>query len=200
MADPVRLDDDDAIFGVVPGAIAGEAIAIRRFLEGIAPWVRRTCVAVLGSSHSELEDSIQECLVSALKALPGYRYEGHLRPYVAKIALRIAIANRRSWIAWKQRHASIAEAQAAENVAPGDSEWSAKDVALVRRILDQVPGVQSEALFMRIVLGFSVDEIAAMTGVSPNTVKTRLRLGKNSLRGDGRTPPFWRSWLSEKLG
>jgi DNA-directed RNA polymerase specialized sigma24 family protein len=31
------------------------------------------------------------------------------------------------------------------------------------------------------VLGFSVDEAAALTKVSPNTVKTRIRLGKRRL-------------------
>jgi RNA polymerase sigma-70 factor (ECF subfamily) len=42
--------------------------------------------------------------------------------------------------------------------------------------------IQAETLIMRIVLGFSVEEIAASTDVSVNTVKTRLRLGKNALR------------------
>jgi DNA-directed RNA polymerase specialized sigma24 family protein len=35
---------------------------------------------------------------------------------------------------------------------------------------------------MRVVLGFTVEEIAHATDVSVNTVKTRLRLGKKSLR------------------
>ena len=35
---------------------------------------------------------------------------------------------------------------------------------------------------MRVVLGFTVEEIALATDVSVNTVKTRLRLGKNTLR------------------
>jgi len=47
-------------------------------------------------------------------------------------------------------------------------------------------------------LGFSVEEIARTTGVSQNTVKTRLRLGKDALRKDLRRSPFWRRWLAEK--
>jgi DNA-directed RNA polymerase specialized sigma24 family protein len=37
-------------------------------------------------------------------------------------------------------------------------------------------------LRLRLMLGHSIDEIASITGVSVNTVKTRLRLGKNRLR------------------
>jgi DNA-directed RNA polymerase specialized sigma24 family protein len=35
---------------------------------------------------------------------------------------------------------------------------------------------------MRVVIGLSIEEIAEATEVSVNTVKTRLRLGKNTLR------------------
>lgn len=191
---------DAEILAAIAGTKAGDERATRQLLESIAPWVRRTCTAVMGPGHPDLEDTLQECLCAILKALPSYRSEGNPRHYVAKIAMRIAIANRRSSAARWKRHASFVEAQAVEQPAAGADEWSIKEVELVRRILDHLTDIQGEALFLRIVLGFSVEEIAAMTGVSPNTVKTRLRLGKNALRSDDRKAPFWRSWLSERRG
>ncbi|MES1172413.1 MAG: sigma-70 family RNA polymerase sigma factor [Bacteroidota bacterium] len=199
VARPAKLAKPEGpIPATVRGARNGDPRAVRDFLEGIAPWVRRTCVAVLGPSHADLEDTMQESLFAALKALPSYRFEGDIRHYVTKISMRIAIANRRSSAARWQQHASIAAEQAAERPLAVRETWTAQELELVRRILDQLTGVQSEALFLRIVLGFSVEEIGAMTGVSPNTVKTRLRLGKNALRGDGKKLPFWRTWLAEK--
>jgi DNA-directed RNA polymerase specialized sigma24 family protein len=63
---------------------------------------------------------------------------------------------------------------------------------LVRTLLDDLDEAQAKALLMHIMLGHSLDEIATMTGVSVNTVKTRLRLAKDRLRrwmrrsGEGR--------------
>jgi DNA-directed RNA polymerase specialized sigma24 family protein len=53
---------------------------------------------------------------------------------------------------------------------------------LVRHLLDKLGEPQSTVLRLRLMLGHSTAEIARITGVSVNTVKTRLRLGKVFLR------------------
>ena len=53
---------------------------------------------------------------------------------------------------------------------------------LVRNLLDALNEEQAKALLLYVMLGHSTEEIAVITGVSANTVKTRLRLGKEQLR------------------
>ena len=53
---------------------------------------------------------------------------------------------------------------------------------LVRNLLDELNQEQANVLRLRLMLGHSIGEIACITGVSQNTVKTRLRLGKIQLR------------------
>ena len=53
---------------------------------------------------------------------------------------------------------------------------------LVRQVIDELSSVQAEAVLMRMVLGCSVEEIAAATHVPVNTTKSRLRLAKDYLR------------------
>jgi RNA polymerase sigma-70 factor (ECF subfamily) len=63
---------------------------------------------------------------------------------------------------------------------------------LLRNLLDDLNKEQANVLRLRLMLGHSIDEIAGITGVSQNTVKTRLRLGKIQMRrwlerlGEGR--------------
>jgi RNA polymerase sigma-70 factor (ECF subfamily) len=188
----------DPTLAAVCEAKAGHPDGVRKFLSVIAPWVRRTCTGVLGAGHPDLDDTMQECLFAAVKALGKYRFEGDIRHYVTKITLRIAISARKSSAArWRREDALAAEA-IGEQVESVSRTWTSDEVDLIRRILDRLSGVQSEAMLMRIVLGFSVEEIARTTGVSQNTVKTRLRLGKDALRKDLRRSPFWRRWLAEK--
>jgi RNA polymerase sigma-70 factor (ECF subfamily) len=54
--------------------------------------------------------------------------------------------------------------------------------AVLRRLLDDLADEQAEALALRVVLGWSLDEIAAATGAPVNTVRSRLRLAKEALR------------------
>jgi DNA-directed RNA polymerase specialized sigma24 family protein len=53
---------------------------------------------------------------------------------------------------------------------------------LVRNLLDDLNKEQANVLRLRLMLGHSIGEIAYITGVSLNTVKSRLRLGKVQLR------------------
>lgn len=53
---------------------------------------------------------------------------------------------------------------------------------LLRSLLDEIPTEQAEALTMRVVLGWSLDEIAQASRAPMNTVRSRLRLAKEALR------------------
>jgi RNA polymerase sigma-70 factor (ECF subfamily) len=63
---------------------------------------------------------------------------------------------------------------------------------LLQNLLDDLNKEQANVLRLRLLLGHSIDEIAGITGVSQNTVKTRLQRGKNQMRrwlerlGEGR--------------
>lgn len=153
---------------------------VRRFLEGIAPAVRGVCRAVMGPRHADLEDAVQECLIEILRALPKYRFEGTIVGYASRIALRCSIAARKRGRNREQRARQLAELEAVnatcarQEVGPG--LWFLYD------IIDELPKVQAEAVVMRMVLGYSVEEVAVATQVSVNTSKSRLRVAKEYLR------------------
>jgi RNA polymerase sigma-70 factor (ECF subfamily) len=170
-------------------ALAKEALGqdpekVRRFLEAVAPTVRRTCRGVLGYAHPDLEDAIQESLMDLVRALPQYRFEADVSHYAARIALRVAIAER-----GKDRDRVQHLRLFHQNHAPRSPSMDAPDAVadvecsrLVSLIIRKLKRSQAEAVLLRFFLGCSVEEVAATTGVSLNTVKTRLRLGKDKLR------------------
>ena len=187
---PVRMESGAVSLNDWARAAAqGDQLALRNLLRGVAPTVRRICRGIMGREHSELEDTIQDCLVDVARALPQFRFESDVTHYVTKIVMRRAIASR-------QRARALSKQLAAldPNALPGPSTEAAPDARanLVRGLLDDLNEAQATALLLRVMLGHSIEEIASITGVSVNTVKTRLRLGKNQLRswlrrsGEGR--------------
>lgn len=181
--------DNEALDNGARAALGGDPSALRDFLRAVAPIVRRVCRGVMGRDNPELEDAIQDCLIDVARSLPQFRFEGSAEHYVTKIAMRRAIGARdRARVRAKQQ----ATLDAADVAAASVDRTADAHADLVRNLLEDLNETQAKALLMRIMLGHSIDEIASMTGVSANTVKTRLRLAKEQLRrwlrrsGEGR--------------
>ena len=181
---PVHDEEYSPLTALARAALGNDPDKVRRFLDGIAPTVRRTCRGVMGCTHPDLEDAIQESLIDIVRALPQYRFEADISHYAAKIALRVAIAERRkdrarveSLRLMHQSHESRPSSlDPAGIVADVECSW------LTRLIVRKLKKAQTEAVLLRFFLGCSVEEIASITSVPINTAKTRLRTGKDKLR------------------
>lgn len=169
----------DGLNELVREVLRGSPFALRQFLRVMAPLVRGSCLGIMGREHPELEDTIQDCLVDVVRALPQFRFEANVSHYVTKITMRRAIAARQRAQAHSKQHVAMDAYVAPMTTFDDGVETRAN---LVRDLLDELGEAQSTVLRLRLMLGHSMGEIARITGVSVNTVKTRLRLGKNRLR------------------
>jgi len=174
-ADPAQLE------ALARGALTQDPDAIRRFLLAIAPVIWRACRGVMGSRHADLEDTIQDCFVDVTHGLASYRFEGNLLGFVTKIAVRRALAYRRRSVA-RVRNLQLLDDLHDEAPLADANVGEIERAEVMRDLIRRVRPIQAETLVMRVVMGFTVEEIAVATEVSVNTVKTRLRLGKKSLR------------------
>jgi RNA polymerase sigma factor (sigma-70 family) len=166
-------------------AVGGDIDAIRGLLQAVTPAVRTSCAGVLGPSHPELDDTVQESLVCLAQGLPSYRFECPIAYYAIRVAFYAALAQKRR--STRLRGLFVSSDEPYEWTSSGATLPSEQAILVEsRKALDQVlgklPDEQNEALLLRIVLGFSMDEICAITAAPLNTVKTRIRLAKHALR------------------
>jgi RNA polymerase sigma-70 factor (ECF subfamily) len=80
--------------------------------------------------------------------------------------------------------------------SPSGLRESRRRTELVRNLLEHIPSEQAEALAMRTMLGWSLEEISRASGAPVNTVRSRLRLAKEALRRNIESDPA----LAEELG
>jgi RNA polymerase sigma-70 factor (ECF subfamily) len=137
----------------------------------------------MGPYSSEVDDAVQQALVALIQALPAFRGECAPAGYACRIAFRIALATR------KRAHLSRARYDAStdtdllpDSQSAGAQSDARRRTEIVRSLLDQIPSEQAEALAMRTMLGWSIEEIATASGAPINTVRSRLRLAKEALR------------------
>lgn len=165
-------------------AATGDAAATSRLLKSLASRVVRVVRAVLGGGHPDVDDVAQQALIGFIQALPAFRGDSDPARYATTIAVRTAIgARRRVRLERSRRDADAdADAVACSSMSPGEEIASQRRKELLRELLAELPSEQAEALAMRVVLGWSLEEIAGQSGAPLNTVRSRLRLAKESLR------------------
>jgi RNA polymerase sigma-70 factor (ECF subfamily) len=161
----------------IAAAAGGDRGAAQLLCCELLPRVRNL-VRYLLRGDSRVDDVAQEALIAVLRGLATFRGDGRFESWVDRVVARTAFAAIRR---------IRAETQPGER-GPIESDASDDrgDAYLVRRelaaALDRLPADQRESLVLHFAVGMTVPEIADAMAAPPETVRSRLRLGKAALR------------------
>jgi RNA polymerase sigma-70 factor (ECF subfamily) len=177
-----------ALSGLTPmvrAAQRGESDALEQLVGALTEPLLRASRALLGSGHPDIDDLTQDVLLDVLDALPSFRGESTLLHFAIRIAARKATTLRRrtrSVAGFVERWWRGVEPLQAIPESPREEAIAARRRDVFARVLRDVPGAQAETMLLRIVFGYSIEEVAQLTCTPINTVRSRLRLGKDALR------------------
>lgn len=160
-----------------------------QLLAALRPTLTRVVAGVLGSSHPDLDDAVQQSSLAFIKAVAVFRGECHPAGYASRIALRVALKVRRKSRREWSRRADVDCAPLLDQRLPSDLAEAKQQRQLLRKLVATLPIQQSEALTLRTLLGLSLDEVARATGVPSNTVRSRVRLAREALKRSIETSP-----------
>lgn len=159
---------------------AGDPAAQAWLMTQVIARVRRIARAFLRRS-ADADDAAQLALLAILESAATYRGEAAVDAWARRIAvrtiLRYAKQQRRDGEPVAPESAIDEEIVHTPRQRPGE--------ALPREVheyLDGLPEAQRNVIILHHALDYSIEEIAGMTEVSPDTVKSRLRLGIGALR------------------
>ena len=168
-----RFRQETAWPELVKSSIAGDRGAAETLFEWIRPAMVRYCRSRIGASGSaSAEDVAQEICVATLKALTRYRAEPEsFLPFVYGIAAhKVTDHYRRSGRDLSTPTADIPESV---DVAP-DPEQTIMAGHMRERVgelLGTLPPQHREILVLRLIVGLSSQETAAVVGLTPSAVR-----------------------------
>jgi RNA polymerase sigma factor (sigma-70 family) len=183
--DPLARQQQDALLVLARAAGRGVPEAINTLVISLGGAMLNTVRKVLGRAHPDVEDVTQDALVALVAALRGFRGECTVAHFAHRVALLTALAARRRLRTidrFTEPDTSAESVADPELSSPLLKAISSRRRVLVRELLDELSEPVAEALALHFVLGYTVEEIAAAAALSPNTVWSRLRLGKEALR------------------
>jgi len=148
----------------------------------------RTARAIL-RDDAEAEDALQEAYLQAYGALDEFRGEAQLSTWLARIVANEALMRLRK----QTRRAAIVPIDAsvpADEIAQVEMDMEKPDVAaqrselrsLLESQIDALPDAYRAVFMLRAVEELPVEETAAVLGLTPATVRTRLFRARSMLR------------------
>lgn len=173
-----RLKDDARLMGRVA---SGEQEARRRLLERL---YRRVVARVrnLSRSDTEAEDLVQEVLLQILESAGSFRAQGCLEAWVDVLIVRTVTKKmvrlrKLRWLLGGEWFDS--EARTAD---PERSLRQSKGNARVVELLGRVPRSRRVVLVLKLMYGYSAQEVAEHTGESLKAVQYHIKKGRAELR------------------
>jgi RNA polymerase sigma-70 factor (ECF subfamily) len=178
---PRETTDDRALVAAV---LDGDRDAFRAIVDREHRALVRACHRVLGDLH-EAEDVVQEAFVTAYRSLGGWRGDGSLGAWLARIAVRLAVrrAAQRKTVTWIEPDADGAGMPTAPASAdPAIAALRSERTASIRAAVAALDEPYRETVALRFFAERSLAEIASETGRPLGTVKTHLHRGLLRLR------------------
>lgn len=185
--------DDTAL---TRAAAEGNPAAKRALVERLVNRVRAT-TRYLAGGHADAEDFAQLSFVEILQSAGSFRGESQLEAWADRITVRTTMRYvkqqrwRSQYLTYDSEHQAVDHGGSAE-----DDVARQRMMSRMSELFGDLKPKQRAVVTMRLVLGYSIAEIAEATGANPNTVRYRLNTGRKKLRRRIRKDPQ----LSELMG
>jgi RNA polymerase sigma-70 factor (ECF subfamily) len=156
----------------------GDAGAQRTLLVAVGPAMLRVIRGV--------EDTLQDSMVALHLSLGGFRGECTTTHFACRIAVQTAM-NARRRAGYRTRHTPNSPPEelahlARDDRSPADLVAADRRRQGLRSLVAELPEPQAEVLALHAVLGYTIEETAAVTAAPINTVRSRLRNALAKLR------------------
>jgi RNA polymerase sigma factor (sigma-70 family) len=167
----------------IAGCCAREPAAIAAMFKDHCDTVERVISKLVGSTP-DLEDLVQTTFVEAIRTIVRYRGEASFKTCITSVAVHVAQHHLRAKRLRRHAPLEILPEERLASPAP-DIEAQIDERRLSARLhalLDRIPPRQRVALVLFTIDGRPVEEVAALTGASQVTTRSRVFLGRRALR------------------
>jgi RNA polymerase sigma-70 factor (ECF subfamily) len=173
---PEALDDARLVAAVR----SGNASMAGAFYDRTRGVVEKTVQRLLGSRDVDLDDMVQVAMIELLRSLDRFRGECSLDTWSATIAANVVYKQIRR----RSLERSIFSKELAPESVPRSTRQQPVLRGMVERVmqhLDQMVHERAWTFLLHDVHGYSLDEVASITGASVAAAQSRLVRGRREL-------------------
>ena len=147
----------------------GEDTGLRQVVEIYGDMVYRLALAQTHSGH-DADDVFQEVFLRYLRSAPDFREEEHRKAWLLRVTVNCCKKFHGSF--WRRHTVALSESLPARNQDDGE----------LLELLEGLPEKYRAVLHLYYYEGYATEEIGAILGRSPGTVRSQLSRGRALLR------------------
>jgi len=189
------LAEFDSDYELTQAAAQGDRSARRLMAERLLDRVRTT-VRYISADDRDQDDWVQIAMIEILRSARTFQGSGSLESWSDRIAVRSAMRHLKR----RRKKESVVELQEdprhEPEVNPSEGHTRMAIRRQVARLLGTISGDRRTCVVLRLVYGYSIDEIAEMTAAPRNTVRDRLKRGRKQLKDKVRRDALLKEWVN----
>lgn len=175
MREHLSISDEE----LVRRANGGDGDAFEMMYRRHRDWTMSVAMRFTHDPHESL-DVTQDVFLWLMRQFPGFELRAKLRTVLYPVIRNAAFARvRKERTRERHRPAFAASRDGSHEAADPDAAARLADLS---RVVESIPEIHREVLYLRYVDDFEIAEIAAVLGIPPGTVKSRLHHALNALR------------------
>jgi RNA polymerase sigma-70 factor (ECF subfamily) len=189
---PTAGRDEPAEEALVSRLKQGDEVAFVEVMRAYAPRLLAVARRYLGSEE-DAQDALQDALLSAFRAIGRFESEARLSTWLHRITINASLMKLRSRKRSAERPIEelLPRFLSDGHRAQADGRWtmtidtavqSREACDVVRSCIDRLPETYRTILLLRDIDERSTEETAALLGIDPGAVKTRLHRARQALR------------------
>ncbi len=166
-------NDNELIKQYQNGSVAAFDELVRRYLDEVYRFFIK-----FTNDQMDAEDLAQDVFLKLYKSLKKFRFEAEFKTYLYRVNVNAAnnYLRRSRWRKWLHLDQSPEQIDDATDI---ESEWKKSEVW---DAVAKLPKKQRMVVMMRVAQNMPHKDIAAVIGVSENSVKTSFHYGINQLK------------------
>jgi RNA polymerase sigma-70 factor (ECF subfamily) len=175
------VTDETSDEALAARAAGGDADAFRVIYERYRTMVYTLALRMTGKD-ADAEDVLQAAFLRVHRALPRFRGESKLSTWIWRVAMSVALTDRRSKARAPTSIEDVAAEPASGGPSPDESAAAGDDAAFLRRHLEALPRRDRALLHLRYQEGKSFEEISELMQTPVGTLKSLVFRAKAELR------------------
>jgi len=166
---------------------SGDPRTFQELVERHLPSIRRLLYTLFNGQREEMEDAEQEIVLSLFRGLKDFRFRSSFRTYFYRLARNRGIDCLRRK---RSRERTLARVKLSlwnsEPEGPEQQALRREEIESLLGFFRTLPLKDRQLILMKDVDDFSIEQMAAILGVPPGTVKSRLHRAREKLLASAR--------------
>ena len=166
---------------------SGDPRTFKELVERHLPSIRRLLYTLFNGQREEMEDAEQEIVLSLFRGLKDFRFRSSFRTYFYRLARNRGIDCLRRK---RSRERTLDRVKLSlwnsEPEGPEQQALRREEIESLLGFFRTLPLKDRQLILMKDVDEFSIEQIAAILGVPPGTVKSRLHRAREKLLASAR--------------